>query len=413
MTEFDIIKTLDDWRWLQERDIYKYEISTYSFDTDFNNCKNEEEKRELAINILLAHHLVYICDRQMDFRFIFYFGGYVISKIMEDYLLERPNNTIEFREFINNHTYIYPNEVGATDYTHYLKAGRPNNENFMNDFLSKYDFLNENDGYVVFASRMTINDYFCIFRTLKNYKKFIDAIENSKTVTELAENLFDCTYKGVKSQDSEKKYISGKDESNFINIYDKYDVNIDENAKFENKKFDSKRLWCVIRDYLYNPTFRECLEIIVGKKRLNELMKTLSDIELPGDVWNNNPKFAKCVWGESKQKFKSSREVRKRYNKEEWGNCLPIHFDITFWFVPRMCSMDNCHFCPLAQFSKDPSIKDKFKKNWYENICHGTEGKYCTIALYATGIKHLCKGKGNCGLISNKEDKNGKQKATK
>ena len=78
MTEFDIIKTLDDWRWLQERDIYKYEISTYSFDTDFNNCKNEEEKRELAINILLAHHLVYICDRQMDFRFIFYFGGYVI-----------------------------------------------------------------------------------------------------------------------------------------------------------------------------------------------------------------------------------------------------------------------------------------------------------------------------------------------
>ena len=73
----------------------------------------------------------------------------------------------------------------------------------------------------------------------------------------------------------------------------------------------------------------------------------------------------------------------------DWGDCLPIDFDITFNFVPRMCEEDKCDICPLAKYSED---KDKEKYiNWQEKICQeSNKGKLCPLALYACGIKHKC-----------------------
>lgn len=406
MNKFDIIKTFDDWRWEQDSDVYNYEISTYCFDTKLEN-KSDEERKNIAKKILLTHHLLYICDRQMDYRFIFYYGGYVVSKIVEDFLEEKENKQFNIENFIKKHTYSKPGKNNT--FSHYLKVKKPDDNKLMLDFVKQYDdILHEKSDFVVFASRMTIIDYYCIFRTLQNYQDFIDSISSSDTILELAESLFKYTYKGIKNKysgDSNSKIkISGKEIENFLEIYRLYEKNLDNNIEFKNKIHELKRLWCVIRDFIYHPIFKKCLEITVGENKRVKWLNDIDKIELPGDVWNNNVQFAKCMFGLEKKNFKSSVEIRKIYenNKEEWGACCPIHFDITFAFVPRMCSVKNCETCPLAKYSKIKEIKENSKdKDWRISICHGVEGKYCTLALFATGFKYLCKGKENCNMVNN------------
>lgn len=150
---------------------------------------------------------------------------------------------------------------------------------------------------------------------------------------------------------------------------------------------------CIIRDFLRHPVFKECYKFIIKEEQFNKLNEQQFKIELPGDVWNNNSIFAKCFWGDNERATKSSGFVRNMYdnrkNDASWGECLPIDFDITFNFVPRMCEEDKCEICPLAQYSE---YKDKDKyKNWQEKICHeNMEGKWCPLALYSCGIKHRC-----------------------
>ena len=423
ITKFDIIRIFDEWRWSQQDtrlddEIYEFEISTYPFYKTYKLFKENKEELsvELAKKILFAHYLVYICDRQMDYRFVFKYGGYVIAQILEDYIKDfnwkSPSDYEDcFLEFIKKHTARIKKKNTNNDnngiYSHYLKAAKPDN-NLYKNLKKKYDSIKndyegeDKDNVVLFASRMTIIDYFCIFRSLENIEQFFNILENKTNIYSIAEGLYNITYKGVKN-------LSGKNEPNFVEIYKKYKQEIkaidNKDISFEKKKYDSKRLWCVIRDYMYNPLFKKCFQKVVGKKNFLKLSKheSLEKIELPGDVWNNNLDFARCFWtnvDESAKKINSSKIIRKNYinYKDSWNGCLPIQFDITFNFVPRMCTIGNCNICPLAQFSKINEIKE-FGNQWQEIVCHKQAGKYCTMALYATGIKHICKGESNCGLF--------------
>ena len=87
-------------------------------------------------------------------------------------------------------------------------------------------------------------------------------------------------------------------------------------------------------------------------------------------------------------KYWGNEKINEKF-KEKWNGCLPIHFDITFNFVPRMCNISNCDICPL-----NPKETD-----WENKICHKKEGQYCSLALYSTGIKHKCEGAKKCPLI--------------
>lgn len=171
----------------------------------------------------------------------------------------------------------------------------------------------------------------------------------------------------------------------------------------KNSTLGKKRLWCCIRDYkkgLYNKVFAEAIREVAGREagKLISIWNNLpmEQIELPGDVWNNSPifrnnLFAKILdvdsipktWGMPEiirdlyKQLKSSRKIKGFY---------PEQFDITFDFVPRMCSKKLCNVCPFGQ-------------KGVKLVCIPSEDKYCPVAILSCGYFAKCEEeKGNCIL---------------
>lgn len=425
--KFQIIKTLEDWRWTQDKEEYFFETSTYCFKNNINNCfdknNNNQLTEELAEKILLTHYLLYICDRQMDYRYIFKAGGYVISHMVEKYIKECSeleinwNNIFKICKKEKSYFLCAPitddneNEI----YKYFKNKARIiDNNGESTTSKDKYELLfktkKDNQQYAIFSSRYMLQDIACMYKTLLYLKENCDGSfkkllknnsnvictydENKKINSEksLANALFELTYQGISK-------ILAKDFEKCNSIEEILDA---INKKIENHKKDSleksryslKRMWCIIRDFLRHPIFSKCFQLTINKtdKEFEEYIKNnYHCIELPGDVWNNNSKFAECFWGKSDKNFKSSKFAREKYKKngENWKGCKPIDFDITFNFVPKMCEVDMCDICPLKENAK--------KDEWKNKLCHEQEGKLCPLALYSCGIKHKCKGD-NCIL---------------
>ena len=204
------------------------------------------------------------------------------------------------------------------------------------------------------------------------------------SINDLAKRLFEITYKNG-------YILTGKNKENFLDLIP---IRPKKERLFEDKKFQLKRLWCVIRDFMYNPIFITCMRSAVGDEKYEFLKRDVDNIELPGDIWNNNSRFAKCFWNIDDKNFKSSKFVRENYNhnRTKWGKCLPINFDTTFNLAPRLCNNNSCATCLLSKYTDK-----KFKSNDYKKLCHKQKGLYCTFALYSAGIKHECEGQ-NCNL---------------
>lgn len=478
--KFDIIKTLEEWRWNQKIEEYRFETSFYSFKENIDKCFTDEvfkiEDETLAEKILLTHYLLYICDRQMDYRHIFKAGGYVVSYLVEEYIKlrnERANNSKNIEKsdlqklFKICRKYKEKDKDGKVLYSYFLCAPIENNNDGIYEYFEKrgriinFNSLNEvvknnpnekiyklfnieeekedKNEYALFSSRNMLQDIGCMYKTLSylnnkfepkgsedkikriidenNYEgSFITFLETHKhhicvynpisnednMENSLARALFELTYQCIpKIKLNNKEEIVEDINGNLIIRFSKRT----KNCSFENNRHSLKRMWCIIRDFLKHPVFRECFKLIINNKKYNELLNEYFTVELPGDVWNNNSVFAHCFWENIENKnFKSSEFVRKRYNKclvdnNTWNGCFPIHFDITFSFVPRMCEEDNCKICPLAQFSCDEKIKEiaKNNKTVLSQMCHQKDGQYCSFALYSTGLKHTC-DKENCPL---------------
>jgi len=498
--KFNIIKTLEDWRWKQDIKEYFFEVSFYNFHNDIKNCfnKNKFEINDpnLAEKILLTHYLVYICDRQMDYRHVFKAGGYVVSHLVEEYLRQKKDNKSydeydwskifkicrmykERKNGKNQYSYFLCAPINSSEqeeerkvYNYFKKRGRIIDSESLNEekdnekiYHLYFDFdMEGSKEYALFSSRNMLQDIGCMYKTLsylnKNAhenEKFKNSkqkqIEKSKRIikndgyngsfteflrersndiceyddkskkinketTGLARALFELTYQRIPQISAPNKKVD--DFKNFFNYITNQISGAFKKEKIENdyplqhNRHSLKRMWCIIRDLLVNPVFSACFKCIIGNDRFTNLKKEYDRVELPGDVWNNNSKFGYCFWGES-DNYKSSGYVRDRYNKrkenkEKWGRCLPIHFDVTFNFVPRMCEEDKCDICPLAKHSCDENIENIGKSsNWEKLICpfekeykpeeknkekHEDKNviKLCPVVLYSCGIKHKCKG---------------------
>lgn len=167
-----------------------------------------------------------------------------------------------------------------------------------------------------------------------------------------------------------------------------------------------KRLWCCIRDYkkgLYHDIFVEALQETFGgdSEELIGIWDNLpmSEIELPGDVWNNSPLLKGNLLADAlniesiPKSWGMPRVIREAYNQLKSNNAIesfyPEQFDITVDFVPRMCAKKMCHVCPFGSEGID----------W---ICIPTDGKYCPVALSCCGYTAYCDSrsciiKGNIG----------------
>ena len=467
--KLNVIKSLENWRWTQEEKEYSFESSFYCFKDNIN----EDEK--FAEKILLTHYLLYICDRQMDYRHIFKAGGYVVSHLVEEYIRQRKSKNYNWNEIFkictikkdsdNSYFLCAPieNNIKSEIFKYFLDRDKIiNNDGYIitrnsngeiikkcikNNKNNKYEFLFESnsDLYAIFSSRYILQDIGCMYKTLyylndKTLKYFNEDKEGKSEKIQFTRHIFDSKYNGFFSEflklnsdhiceyDNPEKgngeitrikeskclanamfeltyqsipKITTKDINNddIINSLSKKLVEkINETSKdysLEKNRHSLKRMWCIIRDFIRHPVFRKCYQLIIGTEKFRNLCeKEQGRIELPGDVWNNNSTFAKCFWKNGEEAIKSSGFIRKMYDNRhkdgnDWGDCLPIDFDITFNFVPRMCEEDKCDICPLAKYSED---KDKEKYiNWQEKICQeSNKGKLCPLALYACGIKHKC-----------------------
>lgn len=385
--KLEIIKKLDKIRWQDRRKSF-FEISYYIDYVQDNlsaskAIKNKNFSKEIAEEILFTHYLLYICDKQMDYRHIFKLGGYVISNLVKNK-----------EKFSVNSLKLYNNKLC-------LEAPLIQTTSNKLEYLKQYS--DKNKKKVLFSSYKMIDDFQCIYKTIMTLREKYDSsfgnflksvLDNSTDINKFADELYNLTYSNLKT-------IKKSDNNKNINIEEikekieeNYNDNKDKNVNFHKVRFKSKRLWCIIRDFLYHPIFKKCFKKLAGKK-YNDLFKQVEEIELPGDTWNNNINFIKCFWGKDINITNSSKFLRDQYknNKKafENSNCIPIYFDITFNFVPKMCKNNYCHICPLEKFKEE-----HFEKNYFNSICHNNKGKACSFVLYATDIYYKCNGINKC-----------------
>ena len=397
---FEIMSFFDHFRWSHEQNYNLINFCDHTLDYDTK---------------LLTHWLCYITDRQMPFKIIWDVGGFVISEIISeikdkrDFSLINPNNQNSFidKEKDTN---------GKIKYYFYSKRK-------ANDFINTNYPQYIKDGRVRFKSRFFPSDYFAILYTLIflqdyefKFSRFIKEIYNQyKDKADLIKRALFClylvTYYDVGQPDSQKigdfdkNFLEAKERKNYIkDLFNDNNRFEKEYNKFCNTQiFKQKRAWCSSRDFLKSPEFKGYFRNALTEEGLvdqdfNKLFsfQSLVQIELPGDVWNNNAKFRKCILKGTRYENDKRplnmilREFFDR-NSSNIQNAYPEQFDVTFDFVPRMCEQNNCSICPI--FKEENKNNNDFNK-----VCLENRHKYCPVALIGCNYKHNCIGKQKCNI---------------
>jgi len=357
-----VISWLDNRRWNTE-DNYNF---VHFFRDDLTNCEK-----------ILTHWICYITDRQMPFEVVWDKGGYVFSELVYEY--ERSK--------------LLPQQILNAYYEKYK------------DNKSKEKFRFKSSENTTFASRYVTDDYQNILNTLEilNYYErniinfIVDIIKRFKDredlLVRIACSLHLLTYQLDSKKTNPKKTLR------ILNNEQEFEKKVEFFKR--NTTSGKKRLWCCIRDYkkgLYHKVFSEAIKEVTGREASKFISiwdnLPMEQIELPGDVWNNSPLFKNNLftkildidsipktWGMPE----IIRDIYKQLkSSEEINDFYPEKFDITFDFVPRMCSKKLCDVCPFGQ-------------KGVELVCITSEDKYCPVALLSCGYIAKCVGKeGNC-----------------
>lgn len=377
---FKKIAWLDKNRWKQQNDA----LINFSHQ-DFSNTDK-----------ILIHLLCYISDRRMGFQQIWDEGGYVYSDIVNEY--KNKKGTIVLLNPDNSEGFIKKTPTGGYKFSSKSMVQK-------NNLLIEYGY-SEGDK-VDFIPRYYPSDIKSIMQTLiileeydKNiisyFASIIDKTEHM-IIKKVAFALYLLTYYNIgqpKGTDYDKNYdkIINDIKENKKKVLEI----LHDNKLFEEKfksflkyvRFNQKRMWCSLRDYVKSDEFfpytisgfKE-----IGRDDLAERWKNLdlSELELPGDVWNNNPKFQKCLFGNItglNMNENSSKFIREVF--EKYKHCItegyPEMFDVTFNFVPRMCSEGMCDLCIFNE------------KNQIEQLCTKDTSKYCPVLLNSCGYINKC-----------------------
>lgn len=333
------------------------------FEQEMTNCEK-----------ILTHWLCYITDRQMPFEKVWDTGGHVFSELVYDYC----RNKVSAEDLLNNYYEAYTDKKGKQ--RHRFKAR----------------------GGATFAPRYPSKDFQCILQTLKvleEYQKnlvfYVVTVirkfqDSPDLLAGIACALHLLTYRVMHNKADCKRTIT------IIEDPEQFEQQLRWFKK--SSTTNKKRLWCCIRDYkkgLYNNVFASGIQEVVEGESSLELIETwnalpMDQIELPGDVWNNSPPFRDNLIGsvvdiaDIPKNWKMPtiiREVYKELTSTEQDTAFyPEQFDITFDFVPRMCTKKLCKVCPFGENGVDP-------------ICLPSQDKYCPVALVSCGYLIKCVGK--------------------
>ena len=374
---------------------------------------------------MLTHYISYVTDRQMPFQRIWEIGGYVFSALVEQYVkgacstenfLSVSGGVCSICSFVE----LYKNQDKES-----LQFKCDCNRDSLS--ISQKELLGDSysEGKVIFRSRFVTTDYRSIYNTLYILEKVADrsllnyikiVINLCKTanpnaykddiVKRIAFGLYLLTYENIKNklqeEESIEKFLDNTREyaktqckrvEDLLSNYSKFDK---EYQVFVKKQmYSSKRLWCSIRDYMkwegYSTFFSNELKNVLEDDIRD--VKYLCQLELPGDVWNNNSRFIGCNFpNKSKEQF--NVYLRKEYERLK-SHLQVAHveqFDVTFSLAPRMCETKSCSSCPYALING--------RCNDFEKLCVNDKNKYCPIILHSTGFKFMCVGEDSCTLKS-------------
>lgn len=372
---------------------------------------------------ILTHWICYIADRQMDFRRVWDLGGYVFSemvdqiKIRKDMDLLNPHFPkksffIKREDYKDSDNYFTKEDKGK----YLFVSHQPLKDN---EILIEYDEVEKGD-HPFFISRYYPSDYLSILYTfciLKDYNFNLSQYIISLTtkyhwkedfIPRLLFGLFLLSYYDI----GQPKASDLTDFNGNIQNAEKRKENVEiilnkpkafeEGLKYfkEDIIFKQKRAWCSLRDFLKSPKFNGYFFGALSENGFNDIAifkskAVLKYLELPGDVWNNNPTFRECIlkgttYENSKLPF--SKLLRTIYddNKKNIPEGYPEQFDITFDFVPRMCEMNNCSFCPYGLLNGEAID--------FQKLCINNREKFCPILLVSCNYKMDCKGQ-DCLLL--------------
>ena len=392
---FKAISFFDEVRW--------NEVANYNV---INFCKSELSNDTK----IFTHWLCYITDRQMAFERIWDVGGYVFSELIDTI---KEKKTIDLLNPDNPNAFIKRIDNGKR-YV-FVSHSKVNNTSI----LKKYGFVSSKK--VEFSSRYYPSDYFSILYTivfLEKYNfmlsKFIQEIfekysDNDDFIKKLLFSLYLLTYYNVGQPNKNDIIQFKKNLKKAEERRKKLEIIFSKKKEFEEKYkiflqrdvFHQKRAWCSLRDFLKSPEFNKyfknaLIEVGVTTFKSFSSISALKNLELPGDVWNNNSNFRNCILFETEYE-KSNKELNKILRNYYDKHCseiegYPEQFDITFDFVPRMCEKNNCDICPVVKGGGKQGTN--FKK-----ICISNKKKYCTVAMIACNYKIDCYG-GNCELLN-------------
>lgn len=351
-----VISWLDEKRWNEK--------NSYNFINFSREDLSNSEK-------ILTHWLCYIADRQMPYEAVWEKGGYVFSDLVYEYTRRK----------------ISPQQIAEKYYEKYTDKDK-----------ERFRFRSSDN--TIFISRYITDDYQNLLNTLevldhyeRNIINFILSIierfeDKEDLLIRVACALHLLTYRLVSKKADPKETLrvleDGQEFEKRLVLFKK--------ASTSNKK----RLWCCIRDYKkgsLNKVFTEAIKEVKAKEasKFIHIWNNLpmDQIELPGDIWNNSPLFkdnlfARIIAIDSIPKTWGMPEIiRDIYNQlknsREANNFYPEQFDITFDFVPRMCSKKLCNVCPFGQKGVDL-------------VCISSEDKYCPVALFSCGYTVKCVG---------------------
>lgn len=356
--------------------------------------------------ITLLHYLLYIMDRQMPYEIIWDKGSLIFSQLIRDYCSGKPlSDLLDVRPI---GSYVrYTSAEGAIEF-----------------------YINDGTEEIIFKSRFMSTDYKSIYSTLYVLDKVANrdliafcenvvqaCVGKPDFISRLAYALHLMTYEhpakptgtwlstylSTTENESEEIRHEIEDYIKALKITPRHNGFCTYDEFCKDKTYSSKRLWCSIRDYIMSPiysrAFVPAINGILAKHGKGVIQLYTNQLELPGDVWNNNSYFVQCVCnGKAKPQSTSFNEFlrKKIYSASDDIAC----FDVSFSLVPRVCDeKSDCESCPFGIIKKGLPHKHNIEK-----MCVNDTHKWCPIVLYSTGYKMDCVGKDKCILMKLHEE---------
>lgn len=400
---FQVMDFLDGCRWAEQTGRENEEpLINYA-----HSDMREDEK-------LLTHWLLYITDRQMDFRLVWDVGGFVFSDLVHRYTQEglgvlRIGEEGAFFAEAEGGGYAFRSRETAPEGNRRLALHGKGAAGSPVRFTSRYYPI---DYTSMYFTLYTLEDSFdrslveFLARILRKASACAGCGDRER-IWALAYGLYKLTYGArqvsageLKSWERDRGAEVARARTEEIDgwLAKCPEAFWKEVAGFYrgDTRYTAKRVWCSLRDFIKSPEFSCALRAAIGDKIDAEILEGLfadesrQALELPGDVWNNNSTFRGCLFGSvqtlREEKMTLNRFLRERFDSDEAirrAGC-PEQFDVTFDFVPRMCDQQNCDLC---LFNSD---------NRLSSVCTGQAQKLCPVALFSCGYRYICPGRENC-----------------